>query len=142
MTLSEIIDLVSSSDEEDGEELALRMESRYLRARNADLTEMVEEMIAEARIRRTMVIVRDDAIKLVLLCLATMRATVTMLISVLHLSTPASDTRLRCIVCMTAARKVALVPCVHYILCGDCCTKVMACPLCRHPIANALVIYD
>ncbi|GAB5362933.1 hypothetical protein AAMO2058_000840900 [Amorphochlora amoebiformis] len=48
-----------------------------------------------------------------------------------------------CIVCMAQPRKVAFVPCGHYVACGDCSRRLnQQCPICRKRITKFLVIYN
>jgi hypothetical protein len=50
-----------------------------------------------------------------------------------------------CIVCMSAKREVALVPCGHLILCSRCCHKLSTstkkCPVCNGTFREAVKIY-
>ncbi len=51
-----------------------------------------------------------------------------------------------CVVCLNADRvPIALVPCGHSLMCGQCTQTIMSngqhCPLCRSPIAQLLNIY-
>ena len=49
-----------------------------------------------------------------------------------------------CVVCLDNPARVACAPCGHRCLCGTCglCARLEKCPMCRHPIAYTLTVYD
>jgi hypothetical protein len=40
----------------------------------------------------------------------------------------------RCVVCLSDAATVALLPCGHVCVCDSCCGRVGACPICRQDV--------
>lgn len=47
-----------------------------------------------------------------------------------------------CVVCQENPRKVALFPCGHVCVCGDCSLLIKEiCPICRGPVGEILTIY-
>lgn len=51
-----------------------------------------------------------------------------------------------CIVCTTNVRRVTLVPCGHYQLCGECARRTLTaqkreCPTCRETVAQAIRVF-
>ena len=46
-----------------------------------------------------------------------------------------------CVVCMSAARSVVLIPCGHLAVCQSCYSRLQQCPVCRSVIRGALRSY-
>ncbi|XP_064457508.1 uncharacterized protein LOC135368269 [Ornithodoros turicata] len=50
-----------------------------------------------------------------------------------------------CVVCQDSPRGVLLLPCRHFSLCEECASHLLefghSCPICRHPIYEALTVY-
>lgn len=46
-----------------------------------------------------------------------------------------------CIVCMARPQEVAIDPCGHVSMCGNCSQAVRNCPMCRGPISKVLRVY-
>ena len=46
-----------------------------------------------------------------------------------------------CVVCMSTARSVVLIPCGHLAVCQSCYTRLQLCPICRSAIRGAIRSY-
>ena len=46
-----------------------------------------------------------------------------------------------CVVCMSAARSVVLIPCGHLAVCQSCYGRLQQCPICRSVIRGAIRSY-
>ena len=46
-----------------------------------------------------------------------------------------------CVVCMSAARSVVLIPCGHLAVCQSCYGRLQQCPVCRSVIRGAIRSY-
>ena len=46
-----------------------------------------------------------------------------------------------CVVCMSAARSVVLIPCGHLAVCQNCYSRLQQCPICRSVIRGAIRSY-
>jgi len=46
-----------------------------------------------------------------------------------------------CVICLSAARNCALVPCGHSQVCVDCANRIDHCPICRKRVASRVKLY-
>jgi serine/threonine protein kinase len=53
----------------------------------------------------------------------------------------AAEARDECVVCVDAARSIALAPCGHVCSCEDCAGELQQCPICRQPIDARLKLF-
>jgi hypothetical protein len=54
----------------------------------------------------------------------------------------AAEARHECVVCVDAARSIALAPCGHVCSCEDCAGDLQQCPICRQPIDGRLKLFQ
>lgn len=47
-----------------------------------------------------------------------------------------------CVACKAKQRSVALLPCAHRVLCGDCAVAVHECPICLTRVTERVATYD
>lgn len=62
---------------------------------------------------------------------------------------PAAPAELECVICLSAARECALVPCGHRSMCFECTQIFLSgpdlqrrCPICRAKVAGSLRVFD
>ena len=46
-----------------------------------------------------------------------------------------------CVVCMSTARSVVMIPCGHLAVCQSCCECLQQCPICRFFIRGSIQVY-
>jgi hypothetical protein len=54
----------------------------------------------------------------------------------------AAEASNECVVCVDAARSIALAPCGHVCSCEDCAGDLRECPICRQPIDGRLKVFQ
>ena len=46
-----------------------------------------------------------------------------------------------CVVCMDASLEVVLIPCGHMCVCESCSRQIVACPMCRMTVNDAVKVF-
>jgi len=47
-----------------------------------------------------------------------------------------------CKICITSEKDTIMIPCGHYIICGDCASIAIKCPLCRTPVQHTYKVFE